>query len=99
MKIIGISTTTNEDKSSSRYLLKHTLSSLEQDGHDTKFIDANKLHIVKTFLAMLQERNHVLIQTLESIAAGHIKILMIIQKNLEEKMRWARYMTELKSQI
>ena len=47
MKIIGISTTTNEDKSSSRYLLKHALSSLEQDGHDTKFIDANKLHIVK----------------------------------------------------
>ncbi len=47
MKIIGISTTTNEDKSTSRYLLKYVLSSFDQEGHDVKFIDANKLHIVK----------------------------------------------------
>lgn len=47
MKIIGISTTTNEDKSSSKYLLKHVLSRIEQEGHDVDFIDANKLHIVK----------------------------------------------------
>jgi multimeric flavodoxin WrbA len=43
MKIIGISTTTNEDKSSSKYLLKHVLSRIEQEGHDVNFIDANKL--------------------------------------------------------
>ena len=47
MKIIGISTTTNEDKSTSRYLLKFFLANCEQSGHDVEFIDANKLHIVK----------------------------------------------------
>ena len=47
MKIFGISTTTNEGTSTSRSLLKYTLSLLEDSGHDIEFCDANKIHIVK----------------------------------------------------
>lgn len=47
MKVFGISTTTNEGISTSRSLLKYTLSLLEDSGHDVNFCDANKIHIVK----------------------------------------------------
>lgn len=47
MKVLIISTTTNENKSTSRLLCGLASTVLEELKHEVKFIDANKLHIVK----------------------------------------------------
>lgn len=47
MKILLISTTTNERRSSSRAALAMLEKLLSRGGHEIQFLDANKLHIVK----------------------------------------------------
>lgn len=47
MKILIISTTTNEKRSSSRTLCSMLSQLVKQLKHEVQFIDANKLHIVK----------------------------------------------------
>lgn len=47
MKVLIISTTTNERRSSSRTLCRILMQLLEYMKHEVKFIDANQLHIIK----------------------------------------------------
>jgi len=47
MKILVISTTTNEKKSSSRVLCSILTKMLRKLGHEVKLVDANNLHIIK----------------------------------------------------
>lgn len=47
MKILLVSTTTNERRSSSRAVLAMIEKLLKRRGHETKYIDANKINIVK----------------------------------------------------
>jgi multimeric flavodoxin WrbA len=47
VKILLVSTTTNERRSSSRAALALVQRVVEGVGHETRYIDANKLHIVK----------------------------------------------------
>jgi multimeric flavodoxin WrbA len=47
MKVLGISTTTHEKNSTSRIALGRALMICKQLGHEVKYIDANRIHIVK----------------------------------------------------
>ena len=47
MKVLLVSTTTNERRSSSRAVLSMVEKVLARSGHDVKYIDANKIHIIK----------------------------------------------------
>jgi len=47
MKVLGVSTTTHESHSTSRMALGRALMNCAASGHEIKYIDANKLHIVK----------------------------------------------------
>ena len=47
MKILLVSTTTNERRSSSRAVLSMVEKLLSRAGHEVRYIDANKLHIIK----------------------------------------------------
>jgi multimeric flavodoxin WrbA len=47
MKVLLVSTTTNERRSSSRAVLSMVERFLKASGHEIQYIDANKLHIIK----------------------------------------------------
>ena len=47
MKVLLISTTTNERRSSSRAALSMVERAADHRGHEVKSIDANEIHIVK----------------------------------------------------
>lgn len=47
MKVLGISTTTHEKNSTSRIVLGRALMICRELGHEIRYVDANRLHIVK----------------------------------------------------
>ena len=47
MRVLIVSSTTNESASTSRYLCSLVEKLVAQMGHEVKYVDANKLHIIK----------------------------------------------------
>ena len=58
MRVLGVSTTTHDKNSTGRIVLGRALMLCKQAGHEVKYIDANKLHIVKNLSCYSEGGKH-----------------------------------------